>query len=391
MSGRIVLFGATGYTGGRTAEVLVGRGVRPVLAGRDAARLVALGERLGCPTATADVTDVASVSALVGPDDVLVTTVGPFARLGGAALAAVVSAGATYLDSTGEPPFVREVFELQGPAAERSGARLLTAFGHDYVPGVLAGALALREAGDRAARVDVGYFLSGRGRWFSRGTVTSLIAIAGTPGYTLRHGTLRTENAGARLRTYEVDGRPRPGVSIGGVEQFALPRLHPGLGTVDVHLGWFGAQGDGSRRSPAGRVGLSGVVHATSRLPAPPAPLLAGLARLAGRLPRDPSAEALARCRSHVVAEVFDAYGTLLARTRLTAPDPYALTADLLAWGAARALAHGVTGVGALDPVGAFGLDALVEGAASAGLTTWDLRATRSAQSTSGTCSGNRP
>ncbi|WP_433506174.1 saccharopine dehydrogenase NADP-binding domain-containing protein [Pseudonocardia halophobica] len=373
MSGRIVLFGATGYTGGRTAEALVGRGVQPVLAGRDAARLAALGGRLGCPTATADVTDVASVGGLVGPDDVLVTTVGPFARLGGAALAAAVSTGATYLDSTGEPPFVREVFELQGPAAERSGARLLTAFGHDYVPGVLAGALALREAGERAARVDVGYFLSGRGRWFSRGTITSLIGIAGSPGHTLRHGAVRTENAGARLRTYEVDGRPRAGVSIGGVEQFALPRLQPGLRTVDVHLGWFGAQGDGSRRSlrsPAGRVGISGVVHATSRLPAPPAPLLGALGALAGRLPRDPSAEALAGCRSHVVAEVFDDYGTLLARTRLTAPDPYALTADLLAWGAARALSHGVTGTGALDPVGAFGLGALREGAASAGLTS---------------------
>ncbi|GAA4689812.1 hypothetical protein GCM10023215_27710 [Pseudonocardia yuanmonensis] len=351
-----MLFGATGYTGGRTAEVLVGRGVRPVLAGRDAARLAALGERLGCPTVTADVTDVASVSALVGPDDVLVTTVGPFTRLGGAALAAAVSAGATCVDSAGEPPFLREVFELQGPAAERSGARLLTAFGHDYVPGVLAGALALREAGERAARVDVGYFLSGRGRLFSRGTVKSLIGIAGTPGHTVRHGTLTTEKAGARLRTYEVDGRPWPGVSIGGVEHFALPRLHPGLRTVDVHLGWFGA--------------LSEVVHRTSRLPGPPAPLLAGLGRLADRLPRAPSAEALAGCRSHVVAEVFDEYGTLLARTRRTAPDPYALTADLLAWGASRALSHGVAGVGALDPVGAFGLDALADGAASAGLTS---------------------
>jgi hypothetical protein len=355
VSGRIVLFGATGYTGGRTAEALVGRGVRPVLAGRDGARLAALGERLGCPTATADVTDVVSVSALVGRDDVLVTTVGPFARLGGAALAAAVSAGATYLDSTGEPPFLREVFALQGPAAERSGARLLTAFGHDYVPGVLAGALALREAGERAARVDVGYFLSGRGRLFSRGTVKSLIGIAGTPGHTFRHGALHTEKAGARLRTYEVDGRPRPGVSIGGVEQFALPRLHPGLRTVDVHLGWFGP--------------LSSAVHAASRLPGPPAPLLKGLGLLADRLPRDPSAEALARSRSHVVAEVFDEYGTLLARTRATAPDPYALTADLLAWGAARALSHGVAGVGALDPVGAFGLDALSDGAAAAGLT----------------------
>jgi hypothetical protein len=72
--------------------------------------------------------------------------------------------------------------------------------------------------------------------------------------------------------------------------------------------------------------------------------------------------------RSHVVAEVFDGAGTLLARTRLVAPEAYALTADLLAWGAGRAAEHGVRGSGALDPVAAFGLDELRSGAAEAGV-----------------------
>jgi hypothetical protein len=67
---------------------------------------------------------------------------------------------------------------------------------------------------------------------------------------------------------------------------------------------------------------------------------------------------------------VFDVSGTLLARTRLTAPEPYAITADLLAWGAGRAAEHGVRGSGALDAVAAFGLDELVEGAAEAGIVT---------------------
>ena len=35
-SGRIVLFGATGYTGDLVARALVREGARPVLAGRDA-------------------------------------------------------------------------------------------------------------------------------------------------------------------------------------------------------------------------------------------------------------------------------------------------------------------------------------------------------------------
>ena len=87
----------------------------------------------------ADVSDPPSVSALVERGDVLVTTVGPFARWGAPAAAAATTAGAHYLDSTGEPTFIREVFERYGPAADKSGAAMLTAFGYDWVPGNLAG------------------------------------------------------------------------------------------------------------------------------------------------------------------------------------------------------------------------------------------------------------
>src|SRR4051812_49820751 len=79
MTARIVLFGATGYTGARTAEALVARGARPVLAGRDPARLSRLADRLGgLETVRADVTDPRSGRGLIGPGDVLVPTVGPF-------------------------------------------------------------------------------------------------------------------------------------------------------------------------------------------------------------------------------------------------------------------------------------------------------------------------
>ena len=366
MTARIVLFGATGYTGGRTAEAMAARGLRPVLAGRDPARLEALATRLGgLDTERADVSDTWSVAALVGPGDVLVSTVGPFAKLGGPAVSAAVEAGAIYLDSTGEPPFIREVFERHGPAAERTGATLLTAFGNDYVPGVLAGALALRDAGDAAARVDVGYFVTGggRGQAFSRGTLDSLVGIATEPVYAWRGGALRTEPAAARMRTFDVAGRPRPGVTIGASEQFALPRLAPGLDVVDVYLGWFGpashALHAGSRVTPLlGRIPGAGSAVTW----------LSGL--VTGRAATAPSPAVLAASTSHFVAEVFDASGTLLARTRLTSPDGYAITADLLAWGAGRAAEHGVKGAGALDAVAAFGLDELTAGAAEAGIVT---------------------
>src|SRR5258705_83632 len=129
MAGRIVLFGATGYTGRLVADALVQRGAAPVLAARTAAKLEEMSAALG---------------ALVEPGDVLVTTVGPFLRFGDPGLnAAIDGQVSAYIDSTGESPFIRRVFEEFGPQAERAGCALVTACGYDWVPGNLAGALAL--------------------------------------------------------------------------------------------------------------------------------------------------------------------------------------------------------------------------------------------------------
>ena len=80
----------------------------------------------------------------------MLATVGPFARFGDPAAEAAIEAGASYLDSTGEPAFIRRVFERFGPRAERAAVGMVTAFGYDWVPGNLAGALALRDAGEGA-------------------------------------------------------------------------------------------------------------------------------------------------------------------------------------------------------------------------------------------------
>jgi hypothetical protein len=67
---------------------------------------------------------------------------------------------------------------------------------------------------------------------------------------------------------------------------------------------------------------------------------------------------------SWVVAEAYDAGGAQLARAELSGPEPYGLTADLIAWAAQQR----VEGTGALGPVEAYGVDALQEGCRKAGL-----------------------
>lgn len=366
MAGRIVLFGATGYTGELTARALAGRGARPLLAGRDAARLEALAHELGgLETAVADVGRPASVRELVERGDVLVSTVGPFARWGEPAIQAAIGAGAHYLDSTGEAAFIRTVFERHGAGAEAAGVGLVTAFGYDFVPGNLAGALALREAGGQAARVDVGYFVTGDAATMggmSGGTRASAAGAFLAPAHAWRGGRLVVERGGARVRSFTAGGRRRSGLTVGGTEQFALPRLQPGLRDVDVYLGWFG---------PATRaLSLAGAAtSALTRVPGASGLLGAAASRAIRGSSGGPDAAARTRSTSLVVAVASDAAGVPLSHVELSGPNAYDFTADVLAWGAQRAAAAGLQRTGALGPVDAFGLDALEAGAAEAGLT----------------------
>jgi len=360
MAGAIVLFGATGYTGRLVARSLAAAGARPVLAGRDQGRLAALAAELGgLPTAVADADRPERVRGLLGEGDVLVTTVGPFIRRGGAAVRAAVEAGAAYLDAAGEPPFIRRVFEEHGPAASgRCG--LVTAFGYDYVPGNLAGALALRAAGGAAARVDVGYFLTGRGG-LSTGTLASGAGLLGEPSFAFRDGRLASERSARRVRSFQVDGARLAGVSVGGSEHFALPRLAPALREVNVYLGWFG---------PLARAVQAGAAAGglLARLPGARALVQAAAAPLAGRTGAGPDEASRARTGSYAVALAYDGDGGQLAEVRLRGVNPYTFTGAMLAWGARRAAEAGLAGTGALGPVDAFGLDALEAGAVQAGL-----------------------
>jgi NAD(P)-dependent dehydrogenase (short-subunit alcohol dehydrogenase family) len=347
MAGRIVVFGATGYTGALTARALVAQGARPVLAGRDQAALTALADELGgLETAHADADRPRSVRALVEQGDVLVSTVGPFVRYGHAAVEAAVDAGAHYLDCTGEPPFVREVFESYGPRATRSA--LVTAFGYDYVPGNLAAALALDRVGHDGFRVDIGYFVGGGDLW--RGlTASSLQSVAGVATarmYTFR-GRIHEERR-PRVREFQVGDRSRIGLSIGASEHFALPSSYPALYEVNVYLGWFGRA---TRLAARGRAAAFG-----ARM------TLSAMARLA-RKRRGKST-----LTSRIVAVAYDAEGSLLTDVHLSGGDPYEFTASALTWAACQA-SSGMVETGALGPVRAFGLAELEAGCALAGIS----------------------
>jgi short subunit dehydrogenase-like uncharacterized protein len=303
------------------------------------------------------------VRALVERGDVLISTVGPFERWGEPAVQAAIGAGAHYLDSTGEGSFIRAVFERFGPGAQAAGCGLLTAFGYDWVPGNLAGALALRDAGEDATRVEIGYFNPGAGAAsMSGGTRASAAGVMLAPGFAWHGGQLVDERPARHGRSFELSpGKQARAVSAASSEHFALPRIHPTLRDVDVYLGWFGPASEPLRA-------MSAAMAPVLKLPAARDALDGLIGRLVKGSTGGPDAAARATSRSLVLAEAYDASGTRLADVRLEGIDGYDLTAGFLAWGAQTAAAGGLQGTGALGPVDGFGLDALEAGCAQAGI-----------------------
>jgi hypothetical protein len=150
-----------------------------------------------------------------------------------------------------------------------------------------------------------------------------------------------------------------PGLSVGSLEHLVLPRTRPWVREVGVYVG-------GPRSETAARV-AGAVVGGARSIPGLPS-----LVRWTAALPRvneSPDDDALAQAQATVVASAYDADDRLLASERFTGGDPYSFTALMLSW-AARRLAAGAAGQspGVLSPVEAFGLQALAEASADAGL-----------------------
>jgi len=137
----VVLFGATGFTGGLTAEYLARHAspqTRLALAGRSRERLEELRARLPAREEIgllhADLNDGASMRALAGSTRVAISTVGPYILYGEPLVAACAAAGTDYVDLTGEPEFINRMWCRYQEQAARTGARLVHSCGFDSIP-----------------------------------------------------------------------------------------------------------------------------------------------------------------------------------------------------------------------------------------------------------------
>ncbi len=135
----VVVYGATGFVGALVAEHLAGHapaGTRIALAGRSRERLEKVRSRLGLdwPVIVADAADEDALGKLAAGTQVVITTVGPYAKYGRALAHACAAAGTDYADLTGEVLFARASIDENHELARSTGARIVHSCGFDSIP-----------------------------------------------------------------------------------------------------------------------------------------------------------------------------------------------------------------------------------------------------------------
>jgi len=208
----VAILGATGFTGNLTARYLAAHmptQARWAIAGRSRAKLEAV--RAGLPESAqevgvieADVEDPASMAELAEQTRVLITTVGPYLSYGEPAVAACAQAGTDYVDLTGEPEFVDQMWLRYHDRAQESGARIVHSCGFDSIPYDL-GALFTVQQLPEGVPIALEGFVRAGGK-FSGGTMHSAINAMGR----LREGARVARER--RQREPRADGRIVKGV-----------------------------------------------------------------------------------------------------------------------------------------------------------------------------------
>ncbi|MFL6133763.1 MAG: saccharopine dehydrogenase family protein, partial [Nocardioidaceae bacterium] len=233
----LVLFGATGFTGGLTAEYLaehVPDGCLWALAGRNRGRLEAVRDRLvvidpaltDLPLLAADVTDEASMTDIASRARVVISTVGPYVEHGEPLVAACAGAGTDYVDLTGEPEFVDRMYVAHHETAVATGARIVHACGFDCVPADLGVLFTLGHLPEGVPAQVRGMVRTNAG--LSGGTLASALAAFSRAAKTKQaHAERRRMERRANGRRVRTSAKPPHFDKKAGYWLVPLPTLDP--------------------------------------------------------------------------------------------------------------------------------------------------------------------
>jgi len=151
---KVLVYGASGYTGKLVAESLATRGIPFIFAGRTEQRLIdglkIVEERFGGPV-DADIgvasNTVEELMPLFEGVDVVINVAGPFMQVAWPIVEAALQANCHYLDTTGEQDWTNAIKQKYGQAFADKGLLLSPACSYMWAAGALAAEVVLETEG----------------------------------------------------------------------------------------------------------------------------------------------------------------------------------------------------------------------------------------------------
>ena len=135
---KIVIFGATGFTGELCAKFMSEKysDIPIAIAGRNLEKLEKIKNKHGLPfpIIVADAFDVNALEKMCKDTEVVLSTAGPYHKYGSDLLGACVKSGCHYVDITGESFWIKDMIEKHHKEASNKGVRIINACGFDSAP-----------------------------------------------------------------------------------------------------------------------------------------------------------------------------------------------------------------------------------------------------------------
>lgn len=198
MSGQVLLYGATGYTGRLIAAKLAGSSIDVVLGGRNGNKLLPLARELGRPCRVFGLGPGEPIDNALEDIAVVLHAGGPFKQTASPMMAACIRTRTHYLDLAGEWPIFADAMN-RSTAASVAGVMLMPGVGFNLVASDCLLALAAARVPDAAMlRLAIS-----RPEIILRGTLRSLLDLTGADVWVRHGGDLRPVPAGHLYRDFD--------------------------------------------------------------------------------------------------------------------------------------------------------------------------------------------
>lgn len=209
MPKNFLIYGANGYTGELIVRYAVERGMKPILAGRNSAKIEEIAKQFDLPFRVFGLDETAKLDAALKEVEFVLHCAGPFSITSEPMVAACLRTRRHYLDITGEIA-VFEAMARHDKKAKKAEIMIMPGVGFDVVPSDCL-ALHLKNRLPSATHLTLAFYGLGK---ISHGTQATMTMNVGKGGAIRKNGEITSVPAAWKTRKIDFGEVKKTGVTI---------------------------------------------------------------------------------------------------------------------------------------------------------------------------------